>query len=95
MRTLDRRRARSTSLRMLPEEVRRWSSLWIPAFIAAVAASECGEAAMLRDAEGDWLREVPFEAEGDCRGEAGSVFRSGGAIEGGGVKVRSLENKNQ
>lgn len=50
---------------------------------------------MLRDAEGDWLREVPFEAEGDCRGEAGSVFRSGGAIEGGGVKVRSLENKNQ
>jgi hypothetical protein len=49
---LDRRRARSTSLRMLPEEGRR-SSFWMPAFIAAVAASECGEAAMVRDAEGD------------------------------------------
>ena len=82
---LDRRRARSTSLRMLPEEGRRWSSLCMPAFIAAVAANECGEAAMVRDAEGDWLREVPFEAEGDCSGEGGRVFKSG-AIEGGGVK---------
>lgn len=81
---LDRRRARSTSRRMLPEEGRRWSSFWMPAFIAAVAASECGEAAMLRDAEGDWLREVPFEAEGDCSGEGGSVFKSG-AMQGGGV----------
>lgn len=78
MRMLDRRRARSTSLRMLPEEVRRWSSFWMPAFMAAVAASECGEAAMVRDADGDWLREVPLEAEGDWRGEAGSVFKSGG-----------------
>ena len=57
MRMLDLRRARSTSLRMLPEEGRR-SSFWMPAFIAAVAASECGEAAMVRDAEGDWLREA-------------------------------------
>lgn len=56
----------------------------MPAFIAAVAASECGEAAMVRDAEGDWLREVPFEAAGDCSGGGGSVFKSG-AIEGGGV----------
>lgn len=93
MRMLDRRRARSTSLRMLPEDGRRWSSLWMPAFIAAVAASECGEAAMVRDAEGDWLREVlmlwlapgcGLEAEGEGRGEGGSVFKSG-AIEGGGV----------
>ena len=53
MRMLDRRRARSTSLRMLPEEGRRCSSFWMPAFIAAVAASECGEAAIVRDAEGD------------------------------------------
>lgn len=82
---LDRRRALSASLRMLPEEVRRWSSFWMPAFIAAVAASECGEAAMLRDAEGDWFREVPLEADGDCSGEGGRVFKSGGAIEGSGV----------
>jgi hypothetical protein len=51
---LDRRRARSTSLRMLPEEVRRVSSLCMPAFIAAVAASECGEVAdIVREADGD------------------------------------------
>lgn len=85
MRMLDRRRARSASLRMLPEDGRRWSSFWMPAFIAAVAASECGEAAMVRDAEGDWLREAPLEAGGDWRGEGGSVFKSG-AIERGGVK---------
>lgn len=76
---LERRRARSTSLRMLPEEGRRVSSFWMPAFMAAVAASEleCGDVAMLREADGDWLREVSWEAEGDCRGEGGSVFRSG------------------
>ncbi len=39
---------------------------------------------MVREAEGDWLREVPLEAEGDCRGEGGSVFKSG-AIGCGGV----------
>jgi len=38
---------------MLPEDGRRWSSFWMPAFIAAVAAKECGEAAMLRDADGE------------------------------------------
>jgi hypothetical protein len=76
---------------MLPDEGRRWSSLWMPAFMAAVAASECGEAAILRDAEGDWLREVPLEADGDCSGEGGSVFKSGGAMERGGVKFGHLE----
>lgn len=87
---LDRRRARSTSLRMLPEEVRRWSSFWMPAFIAAVAARECGEVAIVRDAEGDWLREAPLEAGGDCRGEGGSVFKSG-AIKRGGVSFGHLK----
>jgi hypothetical protein len=58
---LDRRRARSTSLRMLPEEGRRVSSLWMPAFMAAVAASECGEVAMVREFVGDSLR-----GEGDA-----------------------------
>lgn len=87
---LDRRRARSTSLRMLPEEVRRWSSFWMPAFIAAVAARECGEVAIVRDAEGDWLREAPLEAGGDCRGEGGSVFKSG-AIGRGGVSFGHLK----
>lgn len=90
MRMLDRRRARSTSLRMLPEEVRRWSSFWMPAFIAAVAARECGEVAIVRDAEGDWLREAPLEAGGDCRGEGGSVFKSG-AIGRGGVSFGHLK----
>jgi hypothetical protein len=61
MRMLDRRRARSTSLRILPEEGRRVSSLWMPAFMAAVAASECGEVAMVREFVGDWLR-----GEGDA-----------------------------
>ena len=95
---LDRRRARSTSLRMLPEEGRR-SSFWIPAFITAVAANECGEAAMVRAAEGDALREVlmlwlppgcGLEARGDCSGEGGSVFKSG-AMEGSGVISCTME----
>lgn len=78
---LDRRRARSTSLRMLPDEDRRVSSFWIPAFMAAVAASECGEEdAMVRVAEGDWLREVPLEAEGDASGEGGSELMSGAMV---------------
>ena len=73
---LDRRRARSTSLRILPEEGRRVSSLCMPAFMAAVAAREWGEEAdMVREAEGDWFREAPLEGEGEC-GLAGRVFRS-------------------
>jgi hypothetical protein len=36
----------------------------MPAFIAAVAARECGEvAADMREADGEWLREVPSEGE--------------------------------
>lgn len=72
MRMLERRRARSTSRRMLPDEERRVSSFWMPAFMAAVAASECGEE---RDAEGDWLRELLL-------GEGGRELMSG-AIVGG------------
>jgi hypothetical protein len=62
----------------------------MPAFIAAVAARECGEVAIVRDAEGDWLREAPLEAGGDCRGEGGSVFKSG-AIGRGGVSFGHLK----
>jgi hypothetical protein len=78
---LERRRARSTSRRILPDEGRRVSSCWIPAFMAAVAASECGEdaAAMVREAEGDWLREVLLVGiEGEASGEGGSELMSGG-----------------
>jgi hypothetical protein len=83
MRMLDRRRARSTSRRMLPDEERRVSSVWIPAFMAAVAASECGEAAMVREAEGDWLREVLWMGgEGEVRGEGGRELMSGGMLLG-------------
>lgn len=79
MRTLDRRRWRSTSRRMLPEEGRRESSFWMPAFMAAVAASEWGEVAdMVREADGDCVREAPLEVEGEAWGDGGSVFRSGG-----------------
>jgi hypothetical protein len=88
---LERRRARSTSRCMLPEEGLRVSSLWIPAFMAAVAASEWGEEVMLRDAEGEWLREVP--AGGDARGEGGSVLRSGGDMATGECGVRSLHRR--
>jgi hypothetical protein len=49
---LERRRARSTSLRMSPDEGERESWLCMPAFKAAVAASEWGERAL----DGDWLR---------------------------------------
>jgi hypothetical protein len=77
MRMLERRRARSTSRRMLPEEGRRVSSLCMPAFMAAVAARECGEVAMLRDAEGDWLRDVLFVGDGDASGDGGSELMSG------------------
>jgi hypothetical protein len=75
MRTLERRRARSTSRWRLPDEGRR-SSLWMPAFMAAVAASEWAEAILVREAEGEWLREVPLG--GEATGECGSELRSGG-----------------
>lgn len=81
MRMLDRRRARSTSRRMLPDEGRRVSSFWMPAFMAAVAASECGDEAIVRDADGDWLRDVPLE--GDWSGEGGKLLMSGGMSEKG------------
>lgn len=74
MRMLLRRRARSTSRRMLPDEGRRsWS--WMPAFMAAVAASEWGEVAMARTAVGEWARDVGGE-----RGEGGRVLRSGDMV---------------
>lgn len=76
MRMLERRRARSTSRRILPDEGRRVSSLCMPAFMAAVAASECGEADM-REAEGEWLRVVPSE------GEPFSELRSGAMVGDG------------
>lgn len=51
--------------------------------MAAVAASECGEEAdMVREAAGDWLREVLLG--GEAWGEGGRVFRSGG-MAGSGV----------
>jgi len=78
---LERRRARSTSRRMLPEEGRRVSSLCMPAFMAAVAARECGdEEDMVREAEGDALREVLFVGEGDARGEGGRELMSGAMV---------------
>lgn len=80
---LDRRRARSTSRRILPLEGRR-SSFWMPAFMAAAAARECGG---VWEAGGDWerlragsledaMRARLGEADGD--GDGGSEFRSGG-----------------
>lgn len=48
--------------------------------MAAVAARECGEEeAILREADGDWLRGVPLEGgEGDVSGEGGRELMSGG-----------------
>jgi hypothetical protein len=92
MRMLERRRARSTSRCRPPEEGLRVSSLWIPAFMAAVAASEWGEDAMVREAEGEWLREVLLE--GDARGEGGSVLRSGGDMVGR-CGLRSLHQRRE
>lgn len=69
MRMLERRRARSTSLRMSPD-VERVSWLCMPALRAAVAASEWGE----RELEGDWLR----GGDEACGGEM--VFTSGMAL---------------
>jgi hypothetical protein len=76
---LERRRARSTSRRMLPDEDRRVSSFCMPAFIAAVAARECGDddAAMLRDAEGDWPRDALFVGDGEASGDGGRELMSG------------------
>lgn len=77
MRMLERRRARSASLRMSPDEGERESWLWMPAFKAAVAASEWGE----RELEGDWVR-----GEGEAWGGGEIVLTSGMAGMGwGGV----------
>lgn len=43
----------------------------MPAFMAAVAASECGEA---RDADGDWFLELAL-------GEGGSELMSGAIVD--------------
>jgi hypothetical protein len=43
--------------------------------MAAVAASEWGEVAMVREFVGDWLR-----GEGEAWGDAGRVFRSGAML---------------
>jgi hypothetical protein len=53
--------------------------------MAAVAASECGEVAMLREFVGDWLR-----GEGDARGDA-RVFKSGAIVSCRWCDVPSLE----
>ena len=84
---LDRRRARSTSLRMeLPEDLRD-SSFWIPAFSVAAAARERGGE---WEGDGDGLRRASMvevvrgmriccgEPDGDLEG--GSEFKSGGII---------------
>lgn len=91
IRMLDLRRARSTSRRMLPDDCRRESSCWIPAFIVAAAARECGgvwealgECArvdMVVDADVGAVGFIAILAvrgvdEGD--GDGGSEFRSGG-----------------
>ena len=61
----------------------------MPAFMAAVAASECGdEADMVRVLEGEWVREVPLE--GEACGEGGRVLRSGGMV-GGWACVGAIE----
>jgi hypothetical protein len=88
MRMLDRRRARSTSLRMEPEDVRRKSSLWIPAFMAAAAASECGgvcevgDGDMLRagSAELELMMRAGWDDEAEGEGEGGSELISGIAL---------------
>lgn len=86
MRMLERRRARSTSLRIELDDGRRCSSLCIPAFKAAVAARECGgvweaggvrEDSVLVEAMRDWRG-----AEVDGEGDGGSEFRSGGMSRG-------------
>ena len=84
---LDRRRARSTSLRMEPPEDLRDSSFWIPAFSAAAAARERGGEL---EGDGDGLRRASTvevvrgmriccgEPDGDLEG--GNEFKSGGMI---------------
>ena len=83
---LDLRLARSTSLRMLPEDWRRRSSLCIPAFMVAAAASECGGVC---EAGGECCAMVFGEMRGFAwRGvdegeghEGGSELRSGGIFD--------------
>jgi hypothetical protein len=88
MRMEDLLRARSTSRRMEPEpdEVRRDSSLWMPAFMAAAAASEVGGVC---EVDGEWVRELScvlldaileWTGEAEDEGEGGSELRSGGMV---------------
>lgn len=88
---LDRRLARSTSLRIEPEPLlaRRDSSCCMPAFIAAAAASECGGVwepgggeACVRVGSGlaGAMRDCSGEAEAEGDGEGGKEFRSGGMV---------------
>jgi hypothetical protein len=90
---LERRRARSTSRLMEPLDVRRDSSFWMPAFMAAAAASECGgvcdtggdcDTAREGSPDVDWVILLCIgEADGD--GEGGNEFRSGGIALAGGI----------
>jgi hypothetical protein len=75
---LDLRRARSTSLRMEPADGRR-SSFWIPAFMAAAAASECGAVC---ETGGDCARvgEVAVGVVAVDGLEGGRLLRSGGML---------------
>ncbi len=71
----------SLALRREPDEARLESSVWMPAFMAAAAASECGgvcDVPGLREGSGAFaeaMRGCEGEAEGE--GEGGSEFRSG------------------
>lgn len=91
---LDLRRARSTSLRTLPEDWRRMSSLWMPAFMVAAAASECGgvwevggdcDMGMGRVGVGSFAEERAWRGVDEGEGEGGSELRSGGMVEADGA----------
>jgi hypothetical protein len=75
---LDLRRARSTSLLMEPAEGRR-SSCWMPAFMAAAAASEGGR---VWETGGDCVRmgEVAVGVVAAGGLEGGRLLRSGGMV---------------
>jgi hypothetical protein len=84
---------------MLPDDGRRVSSFWMPAFMAAVAASECGEdedaVAMVREAEGDWLRDVSLGGEGEASGDGGSELMSGGIAVVWGWLLKQVGGRNE
>ncbi len=68
---------------MLLEEVLRRSSLCIPAFMVAVAASECGGVC---EAGGDCdmvgkVSDCAWRGVEEGEGEGGREFRSGGIVE--------------